>query len=71
MSAINKIKKAMFKIVATNYENPINSERKEAIELFGRMREKTTTSGDFMTDDEINDEIRIARAERKARKAGI
>ena len=40
----------------------ILKERAEAVSLFKRMRAKVVETGDFMTDEEINTEIKASRA---------
>jgi hypothetical protein len=42
-------------------------ERDGYIRLFNKMRDDVVKDGDYLTDDEINAEIKAARTERKAR----
>ena len=54
--------------VSQNIQNMTEEERKKALETFNALMEDARKNNVNMTMDEINEEIRLARAERKQRE---
>lgn len=54
--------------VSQNIQNMTEEERKKALETFNALMENARKNNVNMTMDEINEEIRLAMAERKQRE---
>lgn len=54
--------------VSQNIQTMIEEEKKKALETFNALMEDARKNNVNMTMDEINEEIRLARAERKQRE---
>ena len=54
--------------VSQNIQNMIEEKKKKAMETFNALMEDARKNNVNMTMDEINEEIRLARAERKQRE---
>lgn len=54
--------------VSQNIQTMTEEERKKALETFNALMEDARKNNVNMTMDEINEEIRLARAERKQRE---
>ena len=54
--------------VSQNIQTMIEEEKKKALDTFNALMEEARKNNVNMTMDEINEEIRLARAERKQRE---